>query len=78
MRCIAFEVPIAAGFHLHRGNESVLRVYWDHVTGGEKRPKEHNMGVYHRELNKLDKGNQSVRAHLQSITDFHRNPLIAS
>lgn len=76
MRCIAFEVPTAAGFHLHRANESVLRVYWDNVTGGEKRPKEHNMGVYLRELNKLDKGNESVRAHLQSIKDFHRNPLM--
>lgn len=39
MRCIAFEVPTAAGFHLHRGNESVLRVYWDHVTGGDASPE---------------------------------------
>lgn len=76
MRCIAFEVPTAAGFHLHRANESVLRAYWDHVTGGEKRPKQNNMGVYLSELEKLDKGNKSVRAHLQSIKDFHRNPLM--
>jgi hypothetical protein len=76
MRCIAFEVPTAAGFHLHRANESVLRVYWDNVTDGARRPKEHNMGVYLRELNKLDMGDKSVRAHLQSIKDFHRNPLM--
>ena len=76
MRCIAFEVPTAAGFHLHRANESVLRIYWDNVTNGAKRPKEHSMGVYLGELNKLDKGNKSVRAHLQSIKDFHRNPLM--
>ncbi|WP_326914164.1 hypothetical protein [Sphingopyxis chilensis] len=76
MRCIAFEVPTAAGFHLHRANESVLRAYWDHVTNGVKRPKENNMGVYLRELERLDKGNKSVRAHLQSIKDFHRNPLM--
>lgn len=76
MRCIAFEVPTAAGFHLHRANESVLRAYWDHVTDGAKRPKQNNMGVYLHELEKMDKGNKSVRAHLQSIKDFHRNPLM--
>lgn len=76
MRCIAFEVPTAAGFHLHRANESVLRVYWDHVTNRKPRPKRHNMGVYLDALNKLDAGNESVRAHLKSIKDFHRNPLM--
>ena len=76
MRCIAFEVPTAAGFHLHRANESVLRVYWDHVTNKKPRPKRHNMGVYLDALNKLDAGNESVRAHLKSIKDFHRNPLM--
>lgn len=75
-RCISFELPTAAGFHLHRGHESVLRVYWDCVTGGAERPKENNMGVYPRELDKLDKGKASVRSHLRSIKDFHRNPLM--
>lgn len=76
MRCIAFEVPTAAGFHLHRANEAVLRVYWDHVTGGKPRPKQNNMGVYLDALNKINAGNESVRAHLKSIKDFHRNPLM--
>ena len=38
-RCIAFELPTAAGFHLHRAHESVLRAYWDCVTGGAQRPE---------------------------------------
>lgn len=76
MRCIAFEVPTAAGFHLHRAHESVLRIYWDSVTNGKKRPKENNMGVYIRELDTADAGRQSVRDHLRSIKDFHRNPLM--
>jgi hypothetical protein len=54
----------------------VLRVYWDNVTGGQERPKENNMGVYLRELDKRDKGKKSVRSHLRSIKDFHRNPLM--
>jgi len=75
-RCIAFELPTAAGFHLHRANESVLRCYWDSVTDCADRPSEGNMGVYLAELNKLKKGKQSVREHLKSIKDFHRNPLM--
>lgn len=75
-RCIAFELPTAAGFHLHRAHEAVLRVYWDNVTGGERRPKQNNMGDYLGQLEKLDKGKKAVRSHLQSIKDFHRNPLM--
>lgn len=75
-RCIAFELPTAAGFHLHRANEAVLRCYWDSVTDGANRPPQGNMGVYLAELNKLKKGKQTVREHLKSIKDFHRNPLM--
>jgi hypothetical protein len=75
-RCLAFELPTAAGFHLHRAHEAVLKVYWDNVTGGAPRPKEHNMGVYLRELDKLNKGKAAVRSHLRSVKDFHRNPLM--
>lgn len=75
-RCIAFELPTAAGFHLHRAHEAVLRAYWDNVTGGKPRPKQQNMGVYLTQLEKLGKGKKAVRAHLQSIKDFHRNPLM--
>jgi len=76
MRCIAFELPTAAGFHLHRANEAVLRRYWDAVTDGQKRPKDNNMGVYLRELERLGKGKKAVLDQLQSIKDFHRNPLM--
>ncbi len=76
MKCIAFEVPTAAGFHLHRANEIVLRAYWDSVTGKAPPPKERNMGRYLDELNKKEAGNPSVRAHLKSIKDFHRNPMM--
>jgi hypothetical protein len=75
-RCISFVLPTAAGFHLHRAHESVLRVYWDCVTGGAKRPKQNNMGVYLRELDKRGAGKPAVRSHLRSIKDFHRNPLM--
>lgn len=75
-RCIAFDLPNAAGFHLHRANEAVLRKYWDHVAGGLKRPVRGSMGSYLDRLEKLDKGKREVREHLKSIKNLHRNPLM--
>ncbi|QXQ05139.1 hypothetical protein KX816_12715 [Sphingosinicellaceae bacterium] len=75
-RCIAFELPTAAGFHLHRANEGVLRVYYDVVTSGRLRPHNNSMGDYLKVLNDLNVGRLEVREHLKSIKDFHRNPLM--
>lgn len=76
MRCIALESPTAAGFHLHRANEAVLRAYWDNVTSGKPRPKQGNMGVYLAKLKELKLGKESTLNQLQSLKDFHRNPLM--
>ena len=75
-RCIAFELNTAAGFHLHRANEAVLRAYFDAVAGSANRPKTRNMGDYIKKLNELNKGDARVIAVLQSLKDLHRNPLM--
>ncbi len=75
-KCIAFELPTAAGFHLHRANESVLHRYWDAIANGQSRPKSRNMGDYINEMDKLSIGDQKVRAALRDLKDLHRNPLI--
>lgn len=75
-RCIAFEVPTAAGFHLHRANESVLHAYYDAVRGPFDTPKERNMGVYLAAMVKNNIGDERVRAALKDIKNLHRNPLI--
>jgi hypothetical protein len=75
-RCIAFELFTAAGFHLHRANEAVLRRYWDAVTNGATRPASRNMRDYLNELNKLKAGDAKVKATLKDLKDLHRNPLI--
>ncbi len=75
-KCIAFELFTAAGFHLHRANEAVLRRYWDAVTNGATRPASRNMGDYLTELNKRNAGDAKVRAALKDLKDLHRNPLI--
>jgi hypothetical protein len=75
-RCIAFDLPTAAGFHLHRANESVLGSYWDVVTKGQPRPDQRNMGVYLREMDNRNVGDLKVKAALRDLKDLHRNPLI--
>lgn len=75
-RCVAFEVPTAAGFHLHRANESVLKRYFEAVAGDVPPPKENNMGVYLALMEKHGLGDERVRSALRDIKNLHRNPLI--
>lgn len=75
-KCIAFDLHTAAGFHLHRANESVLRKYWDVVTKGEPRPEDRNIGTFLREMDTKSVGDPVVKGALRHLKDFHRNPLI--
>jgi hypothetical protein len=77
-RCIAFELPTAAGFHLHRANESVLHAYFDAVRGTVEHPKDgnRNMGQYVSLMEKNDLGEERVRSALKDLKNLHRNPLI--
>jgi len=75
-KCIAFDLPTAAGFHLHRTNEAVLRRYFDHVAGAENRPETRNMGDYLKKMNDLKVGDKKVKAALRDLKDLHRNPLM--
>jgi hypothetical protein len=74
-RCLAFDLPTSAGFHVFRAVESVLRKYHAHVTGGNSPPKVRNMGVYIKSLITSGKGNLKVIAALQQMKDLHRNPV---
>lgn len=75
-KCIAFEVFTAAGFHLHRATEAVLRRYFDVVAGEKERPKTRNIGDYLNKLDKLGVGDRKVIDVLRSLKDLHRNPLM--
>ncbi|MGP8232360.1 MAG: hypothetical protein ACLQL2_06800 [Methylovirgula sp.] len=76
MKCIAFELPTAAGFHLHRANESVLHRYWDCITNNAPRPGSKNIGDYLREMRSKGVGEEKVLSSLRDLKDLHRNPLI--
>jgi hypothetical protein len=74
-KCIAFELPTAAGFHLHRANESVLRRYFDQVSSGAPRPERGNMGDYLNELSNNSWGEAPIRSALRDsskiCTEIH-------
>lgn len=75
-KCLAFEVPTACGFHLHRAVEAVLRKYWDALTNGKKQPGNRTISDYLRALGPLRKGSPKVKAALRDLNKLHRNPLI--
>jgi hypothetical protein len=75
-KCLAFELSTAAGFHILRATESVLRSYWAAVSGGKPHPKPQTIGTYARKLTDLNLGERKVRATLDQINTLHRNPLI--
>ncbi|WP_445222310.1 hypothetical protein ACKWRH_21920 [Bradyrhizobium sp. Pa8] len=75
-KCLAFELNTAAGFHLHRANEAVLRRYWDVVSKGAPRPVRGNMGDYLNQMKQNKYGDENVRAALEHLVKFHRNPLM--
>ncbi len=75
-RCIAFELPTAAGFHLHRVNEAVLRRYYDAVTNGDPRPDGRTMHAYLQSMTDKEVGDPKVIAALTGLKDLHRNPVM--
>ena len=74
-RCIAFELPTAAGYHFHRANEAVLRRYWDAVTSGAPRPTNPTAGRYLKELEDKRVGDPLVISSLKDLVKLRRNPL---
>src|ERR1017187_10324303 len=76
-KCIAFDVPTAAAFHLLRGTEAVIRDYYELVVPGAKQadPKMRNWGTYLRLLRNHD-ANAEILALLTLLKNVYRNPVI--
>ncbi len=75
-RCIAFNLPTAAGFHMHRANEAVLRRYYDGIMGAGQRPRVESMGTLLAAMKKAGAGDKNIIAALDALKEFHRNPLM--
>lgn len=75
-KCIAFDVPTAAAFHLLRGTEVVIREYYELIVPGPKQAskKMRNWGTYIRLL-KHHGADEKVTALLTHLKDVYRNPV---
>jgi hypothetical protein len=74
-KCLAFEVPTAALFHIFRAADSVLRRYYRCATGIDPKPKMRNWGAYIKNLRSCH-ANEKILGALEQMKDLHRNPVI--
>lgn len=76
-KCTAFDVPTAAAFHLLRGTEAVVRIYYERVVPGPKlaNPKMRNWGAYIKLLSKYG-ADTKVTSLLTHLKDVYRNPVL--
>ena len=75
-KALAFELATSCGFHVFRVTESVLKRYWDHVSGGQDRPDLQTIGSYAKELESKKLGDKKIWETLKQLASLHRNPLI--
>lgn len=74
-RCLVLNSPTAAGFHILRATESVIRAYLAVVTKGIHKSKNRNWGAYITVL-KSAGVDLKITSMLDQIRDMHRNPLM--
>lgn len=72
-RCLVFQLPTAAGFHVARATETVIRALM--CAAGCPLEGQRNWGAYIRALQEREISAGIVH-HLEQIKDLHRNPVI--
>jgi hypothetical protein len=76
-KCLAFDVFTAAGFHVLRATDAVLRSYYAKFVGKPPSEKQRNWGAFLRVLGKCNPGpNPKTMSMVDQIRDLHRNPII--
>ncbi len=74
-KCLAFQIPTAAAFHMFRAIELLIRRYYEAVVGKLPKTKMRNWGVYIAALRDCG-ADKKVISILEQIKDLHRNPVI--
>lgn len=74
-RCLAFDIPTAAGFHILRAVEAVMGAYYTHLTGNQLAKRHRNWGLYLQKLTKLHNADSKIRGALEHIKECYRNPI---
>jgi hypothetical protein len=74
-KCIAFETPTAAAFHILRATESVIRLYYERIVGHAPKVKARNWGAYISVLEKKG-ADKKVTTFLDHLREQYRNPIL--
>lgn len=74
-RCIAFDIPTAAAFHIIRATENVILQYYNKLGGKLMKPKMRNWDAYITVLKKCG-ADTKVTAFLNHIRGQYRNPVL--
>lgn len=76
-RCLAFELPTAAGFHVARATEAAMLLLMNAAQCTPTKKSQRNWGKY---IDTLEKANvpATITHHLTQIKVLHRNPIGAS
>jgi hypothetical protein len=73
-KCIAFDIPTAAGFHIIRATEAVIRRYYAAAVGSVPKIKNRNWGAYTKRLGEAG-ADPRVTQFLDHIRVTYRNPI---
>lgn len=74
-KCLAFETPTAAAFHVVRAIESVILAYYQKVMGTPPPSRMRNWGVYIKNMRDSGKADPKILDFLAHIKDNYRNPV---
>ncbi|MDO8318767.1 hypothetical protein [Rhodoferax sp.] len=74
-RCIAFDLPTSAAFHMHRAHEAVVHAYFKALVPTEKSPERQALSAWVQALEKADAPKEIVAA-VRDINTLHRNPVL--
>ncbi|HJR07521.1 MAG TPA: hypothetical protein VJ842_09705 [Pyrinomonadaceae bacterium] len=74
-KCLAFDTPTAAGFHIIRAVEALIRAYHARATGTTLSTRSRSWGTYLTGLRKHG-ADQKVIGMIEHIKDFYRNPIM--
>jgi hypothetical protein len=74
-RCLAFNIPTAAGFHILRAVEPLILQYRNKLAGTSSPLKSRSWGAYIRDI-RSHSGDEKVAGALDHIRQFYRNPIM--
>ncbi len=74
-RCLAFNTPTAAGFHILRATERVMAMYYEHLTARRLPKRNRDWLLYLRNLAEVSSADKKIHGALDHIWGNYGNPI---